>query len=72
MGGIRYGGWQAVLDFRQRAKDRQERWKELEALAHDGKVKEFYAKYAEYLEWDNAISKSRQTLLAMARAVATL
>jgi len=72
MGGIRWGGWQAVIDFRQRAKDRQERWKELEALARDGKVKEFYAKYAEYLKWDGCYSGSRKLLLDMALAVEKL
>ena len=72
MGKVTWGGMDAVRRFKKRAQQRHDRWEELKALAHAGQVQQFYAKYAEYLEWDNVVSESREVLLLMARAVASL
>lgn len=65
---FRWGGWQAVLDQRERTRERDRRWDKLKQLADAGSVTEFWKRYAEYLEWDEIRSPSRKLLHKMVKA----
>jgi hypothetical protein len=66
--GVRWKGRQAVLDLKQRAAERNQRWSRLFNYERQGKVAEFFAGYAEYLQWDGIYSSSRRALYNMAKA----
>lgn len=61
-----------VLTQRERAEAERKWWDELKRMAADDDVVGFYRQYATYLEWNNVISPSRQTIHRMAIRAAEL
>ncbi len=62
----------AVNVQRERAAKEREWWKELKQLANADNVAGFYRRYADYLEWNNVISPSRQAIHKMAKRAAEM
>lgn len=56
----------------ERESEERSRWDELKALAAKDDAAGFWRRYADYLEWNNVVSESRQVIHRMARLTAEL
>ena len=67
---VRWTGWQEVLDQREKTEQRRKRFLDMDELAKQKRLAEFWQAYADYLELDGIISPSRRTLHRAARDTA--
>lgn len=58
-----------VRQVKEKAEQRRDMWDELNKLANEGNMKEFYSLYVKYLEFDGIISEGRQSIYKMAKMV---